>query len=101
MKFKKLMKDKYEGKISGVLSGFSKYYGLNTTLIRVLFVIASLMAGIFPMLIFYFILSIVVMENFNENYVQFKDDEAEIKINREYEEKQEIKKKKVSSNIFK
>ncbi len=101
MRFKKLMKDKYDNKMSGVLSGISKYFGLNTSLLRIGYVIISLMFGIFPLLILYFILSIVVMDNFNKDYVEFKSEADEIKINKDFEIKMEEKKKKVSSNIFK
>ncbi len=101
MRFKKLMKDKYEGKFSGVLSGMGKYFGLNVSFLRILFVILALGTGLMPALFFYFILSIFVMDNFDKNYVEFKTEEDEIKVNHNYEEKELLKKNKTTSNIFK
>ena len=41
------------------------------------------------------------MDNFDKNYIEFKTEEDEIKVNHNYEEKELLKKNKTTSNIFK
>lgn len=103
MRFTKLMKDNYENKISGVLSGIGKYFGINVMFLRILFILLTLFSGIVFTTLFYFILSIFLMDKFDKNYVEFKTSEDEIKINKDYELKEieKEKKKKTTSTIFK
>jgi phage shock protein C len=58
--YKRLYRSKDERMISGVCGGLGKYFNVDPTLIRLLFVIAAAAGG--PGLIAYIILAIVVPE---------------------------------------
>lgn len=57
---KKLYKDKSTGVISGVCSGIAQYFGFDPTLVRVGYVLLSLLCASFPGLIAYIVLAIIM-----------------------------------------
>jgi phage shock protein C len=57
---KKLYKNSDKKMISGVLAGFSDYFNMDVTVIRILYVLVSLMIQGFPGIILYIILAIVM-----------------------------------------
>ena len=57
---KRLLRSKTSRQIAGVCGGLAEYFNVDPTIVRVLFVIATLLGG--PGLILYIILAIVVPE---------------------------------------
>lgn len=62
---KKLYKNTDRKMISGVLAGFSDYLGIDVTILRIGFVLLSLIMDVFPGIVLYIILAIV-MPDMNE-----------------------------------
>ena len=56
----KLYRSRTDRRVAGVLGGIAEYFGLDSTLVRVGFIIFSLLPG--PGLIFYFLAWIVMPE---------------------------------------
>jgi phage shock protein C len=48
--------------IAGVMGGIAEYFGLDATLVRVIFVVASVLSAAFPGTIVYLILWLVIPE---------------------------------------
>ena len=59
MSYKKLMRSNNK-MIAGVCSGIGEYFDVDPTLIRILYVLASLLTGILPLAIAYIILVIII-----------------------------------------
>ena len=59
---KKLYRSRADKKISGICGGLGKYLNIDPTLVRVLYVLASLFTTCFPGLIVYIVLSFVIPE---------------------------------------
>lgn len=59
---KRLYKNTKKGMIFGVCQGIAEYFELDSTLIRILWVIFTLFSGLFPGVIFYLILALIVPE---------------------------------------
>lgn len=57
---KRLTRSSYDRKIAGVCSGLAEYFGVDATLVRLLFVIATLFGG--PGLLLYIILWVIMPE---------------------------------------
>ncbi|QFT90599.1 DNA-binding transcriptional activator PspC [Bacillus sp. THAF10] len=53
---KRLIRSKYDRKLAGVLGGLSKYLGVDSTLLRVIFIILLFPTGVMPLIITYFVL---------------------------------------------
>ena len=49
--------------IAGVMSGVAEYFGLDATLVRVIFVVGSILSAAFPGTIVYLILWLVIPED--------------------------------------
>jgi phage shock protein C len=49
--------------IAGVMGGIAEYFGLDATLVRVIFVIGSILSAAFPGTIVYLILWLVIPED--------------------------------------
>lgn len=60
MEPKKLYKDPFNKKISGVCGGIAKYFGIDATLVRLVWVLLSLFTTCFPGLIAYIIFACVM-----------------------------------------
>ncbi|MFW5955692.1 MAG: PspC domain-containing protein [Rhodothermales bacterium] len=59
---KRLTRSRYERIIAGVCGGLAEYFGWDPTLVRVGFVLLSLLSAAFPGLIIYILLWIVIPE---------------------------------------
>jgi Putative stress-responsive transcriptional regulator len=60
METKKLYRSRTDSKVAGVCGGLAEYFGIDSTLVRVIFVLATLAGG--PGLIAYIILALVMPE---------------------------------------
>lgn len=60
--YKKLFKSAKNRRISGLCGGIGEYFKIDPTLIRVLFVLAMILTAFFPMLIAYFIGSLIIKD---------------------------------------
>ena len=70
MNNKKLFRSTTDKKLTGLCGGIGEYFGFDATLIRVGVVIAALVTAIFPALVIYIIVSIIVPEGTNEPQAQ-------------------------------
>ena len=59
---KKLYRSKSDQKISGVLGGIAEYFKVDSTLVRVGFVLLALVTTVLPCIIAYFIMAWIVPE---------------------------------------
>lgn len=59
---KRLLRTRYDKKVSGVLGGVARFLGVDPTLVRVGYVLFALISGIFPAIILYIAAAIVVPE---------------------------------------
>lgn len=64
--FNTWMKDKEKSIIDGVLSGFSKYIGIEVTFLRICFVIFLFLSG-FTAILVYFLLSWLVVPDYKKS----------------------------------
>jgi len=64
---KRLVRSKTDRQISGVCSGLAQYFDLDPTVVRLIFVIATVLGG--PGLLIYIVLAIVMPEEGSDNVV--------------------------------
>ena len=64
---KKLYRSKSRRMISGVCGGLEDYLGIDVTIIRLVWVIFSIIAGFFPGLIAYVVATVIIPEDPAEN----------------------------------
>ncbi|NMA91350.1 MAG: PspC domain-containing protein [Amphibacillus sp.] len=57
---KKLYRSNSNVMVAGVLAGIGEYLNIDPTVIRVIFAILMIMTAIFPLVITYFVLSIII-----------------------------------------
>ena len=57
---KKLYRSRTDSKIAGVLGGVSDYLEIDSTLVRVAFVLLDIFTGFFPGIVFYIIAAIIM-----------------------------------------
>ncbi len=57
---KKLYKSSRDRMLSGVLGGFAEYIGVDSTLVRLIYVLIALFSAGFPGLLFYIICAIII-----------------------------------------
>ena len=57
---KKLMLSNTDKKMMGVCGGIGEYLGVDPTVVRVLWVIGTVVTGIFPLIVVYGVLSFVI-----------------------------------------
>ena len=57
---KKLYLSEKDKKIAGVCGGIAEYYNVDPTLIRVVWVLGSLVTGIFPGVLAYIVIAIII-----------------------------------------
>jgi len=62
-KSKKLLRSKSNRFLGGVCAGIGEYLEIDPSIIRVIFVLLTLMTGLLPGLIFYFILWVIIPED--------------------------------------
>lgn len=70
---KKLYRNKTDKMVAGVLSGIGDYFGIDATIVRVIFVITDLVTGVLPFAFLYLVLAVIVPEKKHE---KSSDDEA-------------------------
>jgi len=61
-KTKKLLRSKKDRFLGGICAGIGEYLDIDPTIIRVVFALLTLATGIFPGLLFYFILWVIIPE---------------------------------------
>lgn len=59
---KKLYLSRTDKKFLGVIGGIAEYYNVDSTLLRVFAVIIALITGIFPALLGYIVLGVIIPE---------------------------------------
>ncbi len=62
METKKLYRNAKDKMLTGVLSGIGEYFAIDPTLLRLLFVILTVLTGIFPFVIIYIIAAFIIPE---------------------------------------
>ncbi|ERJ13087.1 PspC domain-containing protein [Haloplasma contractile] len=62
---KRLTRNMNDKVMLGVCSGFADYFNADPTLVRILFVLIGLATAVFPTLIVYIVLGIVLPERYN------------------------------------
>lgn len=62
MEKKRLYRDEKKGKVGGVCQGLSDYFGIDPTLLRVVFLLLLFLPGRFPIVLIYIILWVVLPE---------------------------------------
>lgn len=68
MEKKKLYRSRFNKKICGVCGGIAEYFGIDPTVVRVIWVILAFLP-VLPMIIIYIILAFVIPENPNDTIV--------------------------------
>ncbi len=68
MEKKKLYRSRFNKKICGVCGGIAEYFGIDPTVVRVIWVILTFLP-VLPMIIIYIILALVIPENPNDTIV--------------------------------
>ena len=58
----KLVKSTHNRKIAGVCGGIAEYFGVDPTVVRVAYVVLSVLSAAFPGILLYIILAIVMPE---------------------------------------
>lgn len=56
----KLIKSSYDRKIAGVCGGIAEYFNVDPTAVRVAYALISLVSGVFPGIIVYIILAVIM-----------------------------------------
>ncbi|MEO1162243.1 MAG: PspC domain-containing protein [Chloroflexota bacterium] len=72
MNKKQLTKSDADGKLAGVCSGLANYFDVDVTLVRLAFVVATLIGG--PGLLVYIILALVLPGDPTASYSKVKND---------------------------
>lgn len=63
MKNKKLYRNTNNRQVCGVCAGIGDFLGLDPTIIRVIYALATLFTGTFPGVVIYFILALIIPED--------------------------------------
>lgn len=106
---KKLYKNSDKKMISGVLAGFADYFNIDVTLLRIGYVVLSLIADGFPGLILYIILAIVMpdisdkdraenTQRRSDNYKSYGNDQSQKTEYRDVEYKENPKPEDIQTN---
>ncbi|WP_138268467.1 PspC domain-containing protein [Anaerofustis stercorihominis] len=69
---KKLYKTRYGAKFCGVLKGFSEYLNIDVTILRVIYVMLTLLTMTIPFVILYFVLSWIMPEKDTLGYDDYE-----------------------------
>jgi phage shock protein C len=57
---KRLYRSEKDRMVAGVCAGLGEYFGIDPTLIRVAWVLATVLTALFPLFIAYFVLAIII-----------------------------------------
>jgi len=60
MNYKRLYRSNRDVMLGGVAAGLAEYFSLDPTIVRLLFVLLALVTAVFPMMLVYLILWIVI-----------------------------------------
>ena len=60
--YKKLYRIKKDAKLAGVLASFARYFKIDPTLVRIIFIVVMFITAIFPMIICYLIAWAIIPE---------------------------------------
>lgn len=60
---KKLYKSATDKKIDGICAGIAEFFDIDPTLIRAAFVFAAILSGIFPGVLAYIVLALIIPRN--------------------------------------
>jgi phage shock protein C len=63
MDYKRLYRSNRDIMLGGVCGGLAEYFNLDPTIVRLLFVLLAFVTALFPALILYFILWVIVPRN--------------------------------------
>jgi len=63
MSSQKLTRSVFDKKIAGVCGGIAEHFGVDATLIRVGYLVATVFSGGFPLIVLYIILAFIIPEN--------------------------------------
>lgn len=66
MKNKKLYRSKNDRMLTGVCGGIAEYFGIDSTIVRLAYVVLSVFSAAFPGLLVYVIMAIIVPEGSND-----------------------------------
>lgn len=69
---KRLYKDKSTGIIAGVCSGIAQYFDMDASIVRILYVVLSVISAAFPGIIVYILLMIIMPEKSNIGFTDYK-----------------------------
>lgn len=71
MKNKKIFKVRNNKFVTGVCGGLGKYFGIDATIIRLIYAVIMVLTGFLPMIIFYIIASFVMPyeDEINDNII--------------------------------
>ncbi|MGA7732936.1 MAG: PspC domain-containing protein [Chloroflexia bacterium] len=65
MEYKRLYRSNKDSMIAGVCGGLGEYFNLDPTIVRLITILLLFVTGLFPVLIIYIILSVVIPKNPN------------------------------------
>lgn len=63
MDYKRLYRSNRDAMLGGVCGGLAEYFNLDPTIVRLLFVLLAFVTALFPALLVYFILWVIVPRN--------------------------------------
>lgn len=63
MDYKRLYRSSRDVMLGGVCGGLAEYFNLDPTIVRLAFVLLAFVTALFPALLFYFILWVIVPRN--------------------------------------
>ncbi|MEL7570824.1 MAG: PspC domain-containing protein [Eubacteriaceae bacterium] len=69
---KRLYKDKSTGILAGVCSGIAQYFDTDASIVRILYVVLSVISAAFPLIIVYILLIIIMPEKSSLGFTDYK-----------------------------
>lgn len=63
MEVKRLYRSNRDAMIAGVCGGLGEYFNLDPTIVRLIAILTLILTGLFPVLLIYIILSVVIPRN--------------------------------------
>jgi phage shock protein C len=72
---KRLFKDKQTGMFSGVCSGIAQYFNIDVSIIRICYVLLSLLVAGFPGIIIYIVLAIILPDKSSIGFTDYRVDD--------------------------
>lgn len=69
MSEKKLRRSRQQQMLAGVIGGLAEYFGLDVTLLRIIYALATVFSGAFPGIIIYLILWVIMPLDDEDNRI--------------------------------